>query len=114
MNILDYTKSYKSTSSYVYKNTDIIINNDNYICIYEPDNIGNIVFLSISDKHNKSLLENVRYFTKELIERYNICIVTVRNKKWNAILNKIDNIVLAYENEEYCIYVREDLLNGVK
>lgn len=114
MNILDYTKNYPNTSSYVRKDTDIIINHDNYICIYETDNIGNIVFLSISDKHNKSLLENVRYFTKELIERYNICIVTIRNKKWNAILNKIDDIVLYYENEEYCIYIREDLLKRGK
>lgn len=109
MNILDYTKSYKSTSSYVKKATDIVIEHDNYICIYEAENIGNIVFLAISDKHEKSLLENIKYFTNELIEKYNVRIVTIKNKKWNAILNKIKDIVLVYENEEYCIYVREDL-----
>lgn len=109
MNVLSYTNKYKSTSSYVKKDTDIVIEHDNYICIYEAENIGNIVFLAINDKHENSLLENVKYFTNELIEKFNVHVVTIRNKKWNAILNKIENIALYYENEEYCIYVREDL-----
>lgn len=108
MNVLDYTNKYKNTSSYEEKDTDIVIEHDSYICIYEPDNIGNIIFIATSNKHNESLLDNVRYFTNELICR-GVRIVTIRNKKWKSMLSTIDSIELIYENEEYCIYVRRNI-----
>lgn len=108
MNVLVYTKGHRNTSSYEEKDTDIIIEHDNYICIYEPDNIGNIVFLATSNRHKKSLPDNVRHFTNELICR-GVRIVTIRNKKWKSMLSKLNSIELIYENEEYCIYVRKGL-----
>ena len=108
MNVLVYTKGHKNTSSYEEKDTDVVIEHDNYICIYEPDNIGNIVFIATSNMHNESLWDNVRYFTNELVYR-GVRIVTVRNKKWKSMLNKLDSIRLDYVNEEYCIFVRRNI-----
>lgn len=98
-------KLYPNTATYEPKDTDIILEQDNYICIYERNNIGNIIFLTTSNQHKLSLLDNVMYFAYELIYKYDVRIVTVRNKKWKVILNKIYNTELVYENDEYMIYV---------
>lgn len=98
-------KLYPNTATYEPKDTDIILEQDNYICIYERNNIGNIIFLTTSNQHNLSLLDNVMYFAYMLIHRYGVRIVTIRNKKWKVILDRIYNTELVYENEEYMIYV---------
>lgn len=98
-------KLYPNTATYEPKDTDIILGQDNYICIYERNNIGNIIFLTTSNQHNLSLLDNVMYFAYMLIHRYGVRIVTIRNKKWKAILDRIYNTELVYENDEYMIYV---------
>lgn len=98
-------KLYPDTATYEPKDTDIILEQDNYICIYERNNIGNIIFLTTSNQHKLSLLDNVMYFSYMLIHRYGVRIATIRNKKWKVILNKIYNTELVYENEEYMIYV---------
>lgn len=100
-------KLYPDTATYEPKDTDIILEQDNYICIYERNNIGNIIFLTTSNQHKLSLLDNVMYFAYELIYKYGVRIVTVRNKKWKVILNKIRNTELVYENDEYMIYIRK-------
>ena len=98
-------KLYPNTATYEPKDTDIILGQDNYICIYERNNIGNIIFLTTSNQHNLSLLDNVMYFAYMLIHRYGVRIVTIRNKKWKVILDRIYNTELVYENDEYMIYV---------
>lgn len=98
-------KLYPNTATYEPKDTDIILEQDNYICIYERNNIGNIIFLTTSNQHKLSLLDNVMYFAYMFIHRYGVRIVTIRNKKWKVILNKIYNTELVYENDEYMIYV---------
>ena len=98
-------KLYPNTATYEPKDTDIILEQDNYICIYERNNIGNIIFLTTSNQHKLTLLDNVMYFAYMLIHRYGVRIVTIRNKKWKAILNKIYGTELVYENDEYMIYV---------
>lgn len=98
-------KLYPNTATYEPKDTDIILEQDNYICIYERNNIGNIIFLTTSNQHNLSLLDNVMYFAYMLIHRYGVRIATIRNKKWKAILDRIYNTELVYENDEYMIYV---------
>ena len=98
-------KLYPNTATYEPKDTDIILEQDNYICIYERNNIGNIIFLTTSKQHKLSLLDNVMYFAHMLIHRYGVRIATIRNKKWKGILNKIYGTELVYENDEYMIYV---------
>ena len=98
-------KLYPNTATYEPKDTDIILEQDNYICIYERNNIGNIIFLTTSNQHKLSLLDNVMYFAYELIYKYGVRIVTIRNKKWKVILDRIYNTELVYENDEYMIYV---------
>ena len=98
-------KLYPDTATYEPKDTDIILEQDNYICIYERNNIGNIILLTTSNQHKLSLLDNVMYFAYMLIHKYGVRIVTIRNKKWKVILNKIYNTELVYENDEYMIYV---------
>lgn len=98
-------KLYPNTATYEPKDTDIILEQDNYICIYERNNIGNIIFLTTSNQHKLSLIDNVMYFASMFIYRYGVRIVTIRNKKWKVILNNIYNTELVYENDEYMIYV---------
>lgn len=98
-------KLYPNTATYEPKDTDIILEQDNYICIYERNNIGNIIFLTTSNQHNLSLLDNVMFFASMLIHRYGVRIATIRNKKWKVILDRIYNTELVYENEEYMIYI---------
>lgn len=98
-------KLYPNTATYEPKDTDIILEQDNYICIYERNNIGNIIFLTTSNQHNLSLLDNVMFFASKLIHRYGVRIATIRNKKWKVILDRIYNTELVYENEEYMIYI---------
>lgn len=108
MDLKELTDKYELTKDYEPKDTDIVLTCDGYTCIYEPENIGNIIFIATDEKHEDSLLDNVRFFTKTLI-RYGVRVVTIRNKKWKSVLNKIDCLSLEYENKEYCIYVRKDL-----
>ena len=63
-------KLYPNTATYEPKDTDIILEQDNYICIYERNNIGNIIFLTTSNQHKLSLLDNVMYFAYMLIHKY--------------------------------------------
>ena len=99
-------KLYPNTATYEPKDTDIILTNDGYLCIYEPENISNIVFIAISEKHKNTLFNNVLFFTKTLI-RYGVRLVTVRNKKWQHLLEKVGMLELKYENDEYMIYIRK-------
>lgn len=108
MDLKELTDKYELTKDYEPKDTDIVLNWDGYTCIYEAENIGNIIFIATEEKHEYSLLDDVRFFTKTLI-RYGVRVVTIRNKKWKSVLNKIDCLSLEYENKEYCIYVRKDL-----
>ena len=89
----------------LYPNTATYEPKDTYICIYERNNIGNIIFLTTSNQHKLSLLDNVMYFAYMLIHRYGVRIATIRNKKWKVILDRIYNTELVYENDEYMIYV---------
>lgn len=98
-------KLYPNIATYEPKDTDIILEQDNYICIYERNNIGNIIFLTTINQHQLSLLDNVMYFAYMLIHRHGVRIATIRNKKWKVILNKIYGTELVYENDEYMIYV---------
>lgn len=98
-------KLYPDTATYEPKDTDIMLEQDNYICIYERNNIGNIIFLATSHQHKLSLLDNVMFFAFMLIHIYGVRIATIRNKKWKVILDRIYNTELVYENDEYMIYV---------
>lgn len=102
-------KKYEKTADYTYSDTDVILEADGYLLIYQPDTIGNLVFLKISDKHKHTLLQVVKYFSEWLYLKYGVRIVTIKNKKWKYVMNKLKELQLIYENEEYCIYVREDL-----
>lgn len=94
-----------TAAKYETKDTDIMLEQDNYICVYERNNIGNIILLATSHQHKLSLLDNVMHFASMLIYIYGIRIATIRNKKWKAILDIIYNTELVYENEECMIYV---------
>lgn len=98
-------KLYPNTATYEPKDTDIMLEQDNYICIYERNNIGNIIFLATSNQHKLSMLDNVMFFASMLIHRYGVRIATIRNKKWKVILDRIYNTELVYENDEYMIYI---------
>lgn len=108
MDVKELAGKYELTKDYVPKDKDIILTWDGYTCIYEQENIGNIIFIAADEKHAGSLLDNVRLFTKALI-KHGVRVATIRNKKWKSVLNKVDCLSLEYENEEYCIYVRKDL-----
>lgn len=102
-------KKYEKTADYTYSDTDVILEADGYLLIYQPDTIGNLVFLKISDTHKYTLLQMVKHFSELLYLKYGVRIVTIKNKKWKYVMNKLKELQLIYENEEYCIYVREDL-----
>lgn len=103
-------KKYELTANYEHDENDIILEYDGYACIYQPNSCGNIVFLAVKDKHKYSLWHNVKYFYVLLKGIYGVSIITVRNKKWKYLLNKLNGLKLAYENDEYCIYTRETSL----
>lgn len=100
-------KKHELTAGYEYDENDVILEYDGYVCIYQPKTCGNIVFLAVKNKHRYSLWHNVKYFYVLLKEIYRVNIITIRNKRWKYLLNKLNGIQLVYENDEYCIYTRE-------
>lgn len=105
---MEYTSKYESTNTYEPKDSDIVLTNDGYLCIYEAENIGNIIFIATDEKHKNSLFDNVRFFTKTLI-RYGVKVVTVHGDRWRNLLNRISILELKYNKGGYYIYVRKDL-----
>lgn len=105
-----YIKKYKLTKGYSYNKDDIVIIYDNYLCIIQTRMCDNIIFLKLCNKHKNSLRKDVEFIIKHAITVYGRQLFMINNRRWKALLDKIQLVKQLYDNEEYIIYgKREDI-----